>query len=47
MREHTLGCLQFTELADKLPALSIDARERIADPLLFCGDLVQCRHCVP
>ena len=46
-REHTLGRLQFVELADKLLALSIDACERIADPLLLLGDLIQCRHSVP
>jgi hypothetical protein len=46
-REHTLGRLQLTEPAEKLLALNIDSRERVADPLLFFGDLAQCRHCVP
>jgi len=39
-REHTLGRLQFAKLADELFTLSIDARERLADPLLLpfaCG----------
>jgi hypothetical protein len=28
----------------ELLALCLDARERLADPLLLFGDLVQCRH---
>ena len=39
-REHSLGRLQFAELAGELFALRIDARERFADPLLLFGDLV-------
>src|SRR5215472_4224527 len=46
-REHTLGRLQFAELAGQLLALCIDARQRLAEPLLLFGDLVQCRHSVP
>ena len=43
-REHTLGRLQFGELAGELVALRIHARECFAEPLLLLGDLVQCRH---
>ena len=45
--QHTLRCFQFSELARQLFALSVDARERLTDPLLFPGDLVQCRHGLP
>src|SRR5437763_1538247 len=44
LREHPLSRLQFAELAGELLALCLDARERLADPLLLFGDLVQCRH---
>src|SRR5262249_17758247 len=46
-REHTFGRLQFAEQASELVALRIDACERLADPLLLLGDLVQSRHSVP
>jgi hypothetical protein len=46
-RQHTLGSLQFFELASELLALRIDAGERLADPLLLLGDLIQCGHFVP
>jgi hypothetical protein len=39
--------LALAEPASKLLTLRIDARERLADPLLLLGDLVQCRHPVP
>jgi hypothetical protein len=38
--EHTLGRLQFIELAGELLALGIGARKRFAEPLLLLGDLV-------
>ena len=41
------GRLQLTELASQLLALRIDARERLADPLLRFRDLVQRRHSQP
>jgi hypothetical protein len=37
--QHTLSRLQLPELAGELLALRIDARERLADPLLLLGDL--------
>jgi hypothetical protein len=43
-RKHPLSRFQFAELASELPALCIDARECLGDPLLLLGDLVQCRH---
>src|ERR1700745_1009579 len=39
--------LRPRRLAGELLALLIDARERLADPLLLFGDLIQCRHSVP
>jgi len=39
-REHTLSRLQFVELAGEILALRIDARERVAEPLLLLGNLV-------
>src|SRR5271169_1249552 len=45
--KHPLSRPQFAELASELLALCIDARERLADPLLLLGDLVQCRHSLP
>ena len=38
--EHTLGRLQFIELAGEPLALGIGARKRFAEPLLLLGDLV-------
>src|SRR5580692_9695503 len=46
-RKYTLSRLQLAELAGQLLALRIDARQRLADPLLLFGDLVQCRHSRP
>ena len=46
-REHTFGRFQFAELAGEFLALCIDASERLADPLLLFGDLVQYRHSLP
>src|SRR5690349_21171379 len=46
-REHSLGCLQFAELAGELLALRIGARQRLTDPLLLFGDLLQGRHSTP
>src|SRR5262245_54843227 len=46
-RKHSFRRLQLAELANELLALCIDARERLADPLLLFGDLVQCSHSVP
>jgi len=43
-REYALGRFQLRELASKFLTLLIDAGERLADPLLLLGDLVQCRH---
>src|SRR5215813_14214800 len=43
-RKHTLGRLQFAELTGQLLVLCIDTRQRLADPLLLFGDLIQCRH---
>jgi hypothetical protein len=39
--------LAVPELGSELLTLCIDARERLADPLLLVGDLVQSRHSVP
>jgi len=38
--EHTLGRLEFAELAGEFLALGIDARKRFAEPLLLLGHLV-------
>src|SRR5215472_12120320 len=46
-REHTFGRFQSAELVSELVALRIDACERLADPLLLLGDLVEYRHSVP
>src|SRR5262244_4381124 len=46
-RKHTLGRLQFAELTGQLLVLCIDTRQRLADPLLLFGDLIQCRHSLP
>src|SRR3984893_11723318 len=46
-RKYTFSRLQLAELAGQLLALRIDARQRLADPLLLFGDLVQCRHSGP
>jgi hypothetical protein len=44
-RQHSLGRLQFAELAGELLALRIDARERLAEPLLLLGDLGSSSRC--
>ena len=44
-RKHTLGRLEFAELAGELLALRIDARERLAEPLLLLGDLGSSSRC--
>ena len=36
-----LGRLELAELARELPALRVDARQRLADPPLFLSDFVQ------
>src|SRR6516164_10741697 len=43
-REHTLGRLQFAELATELFALCIDPSQCLAETLLLFRDFIQCRH---
>jgi hypothetical protein len=46
-REHTLGRLQFAELATELLALCIDPSQCLAETLLLFRDFIQCRHSEP